>query len=100
MTRSVLKQSCFSDDSLASGLEAALDAAAYSRPQPGAPWLHRRQSRNEYANAVRDQKRTPNVNLSVRGVVYANRLSALPKLGPFAQCTPSTGAVVNGLNGW
>ena len=40
-------------ESLASGLEAALDAAAVSRPQPGAPWLHRL-NRTEYANAIRD----------------------------------------------
>ena len=40
-------------ESLASGLEAALDTAAVSRPQPGAPWLHRL-NRNEYANAIRD----------------------------------------------
>ena len=40
-------------ESVASGLEAALDAAAVSRPQPGAPWLHRL-NRNEYANAIRD----------------------------------------------
>ena len=40
-------------ESLASGLEAALDAAAVARPQPGAPWLHRL-NRSEYTNAVRD----------------------------------------------
>ena len=39
--------------SLASRLEASLDAAAVARPQPGAPWLHRL-NRTEYANAVRD----------------------------------------------
>ena len=40
-------------ESLASGLETALDAAAVSRPQSGAPWLHRL-NRNEYANAIHD----------------------------------------------
>ena len=40
-------------NSLASQLEAALDAAATRRPQPGAPWLHRL-NRTEYANAIRD----------------------------------------------
>src|SRR5687767_2776695 len=39
--------------SLASSLEAALDAAAARRPHPGAPWLHRL-NRTEYANAIRD----------------------------------------------
>jgi hypothetical protein len=40
-------------DSLASRLEAALDAAAAGRPHAGAPWLHRL-NRNEYENAIRD----------------------------------------------
>ena len=40
-------------DSLASRLEASLDAAASRRPQPGAPWLHRL-NRVEYANSIRD----------------------------------------------
>jgi mono/diheme cytochrome c family protein len=40
-------------DALAARLEAALDAAAPRRPQPGAPWLHRL-NRTEYANAIRD----------------------------------------------
>jgi mono/diheme cytochrome c family protein len=40
-------------ESLASRLETALDTAAASRPQPGAPWLHRL-NRTEYTNAIRD----------------------------------------------
>ncbi|HEU4692899.1 MAG TPA: DUF1592 domain-containing protein [Vicinamibacterales bacterium] len=40
-------------DSLASRLEAALDAAAAGRPHAGAPWLHRL-NRTEYENAIRD----------------------------------------------
>ena len=33
-------------------------------------------------------------------MVYAKRFSARPNVGLFAQCTPSTGVVVNGLNAW
>jgi hypothetical protein len=44
------------------------------------------------------QNLTPNVILYVRGVVYANLLTALPNVGDFAQLTPSTGVVVKGLN--
>jgi hypothetical protein len=40
-------------ESLAAGLETALDAAVVRLPQPGAPWLHRL-NRTEYANAIRD----------------------------------------------
>src|SRR6185295_8239589 len=35
---------------------------------------------------------------SSRGEVYANRLSAVPKIGPRSQLVPRTGVVVNGLN--
>src|SRR5262245_31121173 len=48
----------------------------------------------------RDQNLKPNVSLNVRGVVYAKRFSAKPNVGLFAQWTPSTGVVVNGLNDW
>src|SRR6185436_5096244 len=40
----------------------------------------------------------PNDSRSCCGDVYANRLSGVPNAGPFAQFTPSTGVVVNGLN--
>jgi hypothetical protein len=40
-------------NSVASRLEALLDAAASRRPQAGAPWLHRL-NRAEYANSIRD----------------------------------------------
>src|SRR4029078_6432294 len=42
----------------------------------------------------------PNVSRNVLGVVYAKRFNARPNVGLFAQCTPSTGVVVNGLNAW
>jgi hypothetical protein len=40
----------------------------------------------------------PNDTRISRGVVYANRFSAVPKFGPSAQLLPCTGVVVNGLN--
>ena len=40
-----------------------------------------------------DQNRTPKDRRSIRGVVYANRVAAWPKLGSLSQLTPSTGPV-------
>ena len=45
-----------------------------------------------------NQNLSPKVTRTVRGVVYAKRVNALPNVGLFAQCIPSTGVVVNGLN--